>query len=783
MDGTWSGPSEKKVSFGGSSWTKPTSNSSKRNDPKTNKSQKKPPKKVVKETPSRVLNSSVNDTPKYKSLIVDSGAIIKHSAFSTLHNAASEYYTVQAVLDEIRDKKARSHLESLPFKLQIRQPSSEGLSKVSEFSRLTGDYQSLSRVDLQVLGLLYDLEFDGCNGDMAHIRTTPKRAKIGRITNLNKNETKTEEGTKNSNKSETASSSNNESTNETNQPDSLENPSFFEVSPEDIDLSEDEEEEDDYDTENQEGVASSNNSETKVDTRAPAAKKSWAMAVNPTAASKSNTTLQEESSINKPDDIANRALYCSFGSMNISSNKNNESKSKNIFSKDDSNLGGQFDDAEEDDDFQAIMAEENESDDDFQYDSGMEISDEECDVIVLDPDEVEARKKEATPALEDDLESEFPSLSAAATVPEDLDEPEPEPEVIVNLEELMTKDSKSSSNNNAKDNSRSEALKPLTKNGHMYNSFRKYQHLVSSEGINRKKKSSDEKKEDITPTQTEKVAEADAAAGKNTHSRIMGGIGMSGQGTEVEDDGEGWVTNVKEISSMKAMGTLDPGRAPNENSDQKPKDAGPPISSRAACATTDFAMQNVILQMNLELLTVDGMKVRKLKSWVTRCGACFTVYSSADNNAEFGNSKMMFCKRCGSDFLQRIAASVDGKTGRLRLHLRRNYTQNTRGTKFALPKPGQGNRFHGDLLLREDQLLVGAWNQKRKKVSGKKEAQSIFGSDIASYVGCHKNMGDGDDLRIGFGRKNPNATKFGRERRGKKKKSSDKACGLRRYAN
>ena len=95
----------------------------------------------------------------------------------------------------------------------------------------------------------------------------------------------------------------------------------------------------------------------------------------------------------------------------------------------------------------------------------------------------------------------------------------------------------------------------------------------------------------------------------------------------------------------------------------------------------------------------------------------------------------------------------------------------------------QGNRFHGDLLLREDQLLVGAWNQTRKKVSGNKEAESIFGNDIASYVGCHKSMSNGDDLRVGFGRKNPNATKFGRERRGKKKKSADKACGLRRYAN
>lgn len=73
---------------------------------------------------------------------------------------------------------------------------------------------------------------------------------------------------------------------------------------------------------------------------------------------------------------------------------------------------------------------------------------------------------------------------------------------------------------------------------------------------------------------------------------------------------------------------------------------------------------------------------------------------------------------------------------------------------------------------------MGAWNQKVKK--GNKKAESIFGADIATNVG----LGDltkRSDINVGFGRKNPNASKFGRERRGKKKKSSDKACGLRRY--
>ena len=39
--------------------------------------------------------------------------------------------------------------------------------------------------------------------------------------------------------------------------------------------------------------------------------------------------------------------------------------------------------------------------------------------------------------------------------------------------------------------------------------------------------------------------------------------------------------------------------------------------------------------------------------------------------------------------MQRIACSVDRGTGRLKLHMKKNYRVNTRGTKFSLPKPGK----------------------------------------------------------------------------------------------
>jgi RNA-binding protein NOB1 len=233
---------------------------------------------------------------------------------------------------------------------------------------------------------------------------------------------------------------------------------------------------------------------------------------------------------------------------------------------------------------------------------------------------------------------------------------------------------------------------------------------------------------------------------------------------------------------MKSFGILEPHRNPEDiKSQTNRQEHGPPIHQRAAVATTDFAMQNVVLQMNLELLSVDGMKIRKVKSWVLRCGACFKVHTNADGTGPI--AKRLFCSHCGSDMIQRIAASVDGKTGRLRLHLKKNYRHNLRGTKYSLPKPGTGNRFQGDLLLREDQLLMGAWNQKARIRSGGKarqDAQSMFGRDLAGNVGCHAAAVTADDIRVGFGRQNPNAAK-GRERRGKKKKTSEKACGLRRY--
>lgn len=521
---------------------------------------------------------------------------------------------------------------------------------------------------------------------------------------------------------------------------------------------------------------------------APVAPKSWAMLVNPSAA------LAPPDSTGVSNEKEAAPLKVQFAPDT---------------EEDAADLGGQFDDADEEDSKDDDVSSDDDDEDGERYaniSDPEDFSDEECDVYILDPEEVEERKRQkddqkaiksnnaeeqedAAGLLADELAEAFPSLAAAATVPYDGSDDEGEGDAAGGKSALQLAQEEA-------ERKRQESLKPIaaTKDGKLYNSFRKYGFVVASEGI--KKKSCgmkvaanvDEHDADAdTDADDEGQIDSDAVAQidrRKDQSRILGGdTSMAGKMTAEDDDGEGWITTTSVIRSMKAAGHLDPTRDPAKVKDgavNAPKGpVGPPLSQRTACATTDFAMQNVILQMNLSLLTVDGVKVRRLKSWVTRCGACFTIYTGDQNG--LGTTRL-FCERCGSDFMQRIAASVDGKTGRLKLHLSKKYKTNTRGTKFSLPAPGKGNRFEGDLLLREDQLMTGVWNQKAKKARGKKEAQSIFGSDIASNVGCHADLTKSDNIKVGFGRRNPNASKGGRERRGKKKKGSDvKACGLRRY--
>ena len=60
-----------------------------------------------------------------KYLVVDSGPLIKGVRLERF--GAERYVTVPEVLGELRDSQARALLESLPFDLELREPSDEAM--------------------------------------------------------------------------------------------------------------------------------------------------------------------------------------------------------------------------------------------------------------------------------------------------------------------------------------------------------------------------------------------------------------------------------------------------------------------------------------------------------------------------------------------------------------------------------------------------------------------------------------------------------------------------------
>ncbi|TFK43741.1 Nin one binding Zn-ribbon like-domain-containing protein [Crucibulum laeve] len=250
------------------------------------------------------------------------------------------------------------------------------------------------------------------------------------------------------------------------------------------------------------------------------------------------------------------------------------------------------------------------------------------------------------------------------------------------------------------------------------------------------------------------------------------------------DDGEGeWITpsNVS-IHKSRALDLL-PGDGVNGKGKGKAKDE----AIGAGCMTADFAMQNVLLQMGLNLVSIDGKRIEKVKSWVLRCHACFKICKD--------NSKK-FCPSCGNPTLLRASVTVaspnaSANAPAMQVHLKPNFQYKIRGTKYSIPAPKHGSAKTGPgegLILREDQA---EYQRAKKMVDGKREREEtrMLKGILAKGVSGNSTVGvsswmdpdwvpemisvgsggkgrtvrssrmDGDMPQIGHGRKNPNERK------------------------
>lgn len=144
-----------------------------------------------------------------------------------------------------------------------------------------------------------------------------------------------------------------------------------------------------------------------------------------------------------------------------------------------------------------------------------------------------------------------------------------------------------------------------------------------------------------------------------------------------EDSEEGWITSDNITEMQKKMGAM-----------VLDKES----SVCVACISTDFSLQNVLLQIGLHILSVDGMLIKNARVFILRCFACYKTTS---------NPTKQFCPNCGNKTLKKVAVSYD-EQGSKNIHINFKKPINIRGTRHSLPMP-QGGKHSMNPILVEDQ--------------------------------------------------------------------------------
>ncbi|CAN8069600.1 unnamed protein product [Agarophyton chilense] len=170
--------------------------------------------------------------------------------------------------------------------------------------------------------------------------------------------------------------------------------------------------------------------------------------------------------------------------------------------------------------------------------------------------------------------------------------------------------------------------------------------------------------------------------------------------------------------------------------------------SRVACVTTDFAMQNTMLQMGLKLLSVDGRRsIQKIKHFALRCHSCGVVTSELERK---------FCGKCGNSCMHRVAYKID-KNGVARAYLNPKKKASLRGTKYPIPLP-RGGRHNRDLILREDQIDP----VKQRRLQKQRERMNVDVLDPSNFYNAGAKFNPyNKPITVGYGRRNPNEVRGG----------------------
>lgn len=139
-------------------------------------------------------------------------------------------------------------------------------------------------------------------------------------------------------------------------------------------------------------------------------------------------------------------------------------------------------------------------------------------------------------------------------------------------------------------------------------------------------------------------------------------------------------------------GWITPQNIANKRQEIILEDSNEPL--KVACVTSDFAMQNVLKQIGLNVLSCEGRVIQQLRSFILRCYACFKTTSIMTK---------VFCPNCGNKTLKKVAVSLK-EDGTQVIHISSRKRLSARGKRFSLPIP-KGGKHAKNPILCEDQRI------------------------------------------------------------------------------
>ena len=214
------------------------------------------------------------------------------------------------------------------------------------------------------------------------------------------------------------------------------------------------------------------------------------------------------------------------------------------------------------------------------------------------------------------------------------------------------------------------------------------------------------------------------------------------QDSDSADSDEGWITP----SNIKKHQAKDD----SANHSSRPETR----TLQVATMTGDFAMQNVLLQINLNLISTKTCKrITQIKQFILRCHACFNTTKDMSKQ---------FCPRCGQPALTRVTCTTNEK-GEFKLHLKANMQWNNRGNVYSIPKAGTGSAsqkwkgsksgggqggWGNDLVLAEDQkeYVRSMTSMQRRK------EKDLMDQDVLPGLLSGERGRGGERMRVGAGR-------------------------------